>query len=64
MLVDEVAREHEFSGVVRVDRGDEIELAAAFGLANRAAGIPNRVDTRVRDRERGERADGARSGRA
>ncbi len=44
-LVGELAREHEFSGVVRVDRGDEIELAAAFGLANRAAGTPNRVDT-------------------
>ncbi len=44
-LVDGVAREHEFSGVVRVDRDGEIELAAAFGLANRAAGIPNTTDT-------------------
>ena len=44
-LVDGVAREHEFSGVVRVDRGDEIELAAAFGLANRALEIPNSIDT-------------------
>ena len=44
-LVDGVAREHEFSGVVRVDRGGEIELAEAFGLANRAARIPNRIDT-------------------
>jgi len=44
-LVDGAAREHEFSGVVRLDRGGEIELAAAFGLANRAARIPNRIDT-------------------
>ena len=44
-LVGEVAREHGFSGAVRIDRGDEIELAAAFGMANRAAGIPNGVDT-------------------
>jgi len=44
-LVDGVAREHEFSGVVRVDRGSEIELAEAFGLANRAARIPNTIDT-------------------
>jgi len=44
-LVDGVAREHDLSGVVRVDRDGEIELAAAFGLANRAAAIPNTVDT-------------------
>ena len=44
-LADEVAGEHDFSGVVRVDRGGEVELAAAFGLANRAAGILNSVDT-------------------
>ena len=44
-LVDEVAGEHDFSGVVRVDRAGEIVLAAAFGLANRAARIPNSVDT-------------------
>ena len=44
-LVGQVAREHEFSGVVRVDRGGEIELAEAFGLANRAARIPNTIDT-------------------
>ena len=44
-LVEEVASEHDYSGVVRADRGGEIELAAAFGLANRAAGIPNGIDT-------------------
>ena len=31
---------------VRVDRGDEIELAKAYGLAHRGYGIPNEVDTR------------------
>jgi CubicO group peptidase (beta-lactamase class C family) len=42
--VDALAAEG-FSGVVRVDRGGEIELAKAYGLANRAYEIPNRVDT-------------------
>jgi len=45
-LVDRVAAEEHFSGVVRVDRGRDIELAAAYGLANRAAGIENTLDTR------------------
>jgi len=44
-LVDRLHQEHEFSGVVRVDRGGEIELAAAFGLANRTARIQNRIET-------------------
>jgi CubicO group peptidase (beta-lactamase class C family) len=44
--VDRVAAEKDFSGVVRVDRGAVIEFAAAYGLANRAAGIENTVDTR------------------
>ncbi len=43
--VDQVAHEHGFSGAVRVDRGLTIELAAAYGLANRAAAVPNTVDT-------------------
>ena len=34
-----------FSGVVRVDRGGEVELAKAYGLAHRGYGIPNTVDT-------------------
>jgi CubicO group peptidase (beta-lactamase class C family) len=45
-LVDQVAVEQQFSGVVRIDRGGEIELAAAYGLANRGAKIANTVDTR------------------
>ncbi|MEP7021041.1 MAG: serine hydrolase domain-containing protein [Pseudonocardiales bacterium] len=43
--VDAVAGETAFSGVVRVDRGDTVELAKAYGLANRAAGTPNAIDT-------------------
>jgi CubicO group peptidase (beta-lactamase class C family) len=46
-LADEIhglAREG-FSGVVRVDRGGETEFAQAYGLADRAHRIPNRVDT-------------------
>jgi CubicO group peptidase (beta-lactamase class C family) len=35
-----------FSGVVSVDRGGEVEFARAYGLAHRAHGIPNTVDTR------------------
>jgi CubicO group peptidase (beta-lactamase class C family) len=45
-LVDRVAAEEAFSGVVRIDRGGYTELAAAYGLANRGAKIENTVDTR------------------
>jgi CubicO group peptidase (beta-lactamase class C family) len=38
--LDRVARETGFWGVVRVDRGDTIELEAAYGLADLAHGIP------------------------
>ena len=44
--IDALAAESSFSGVVRVDRGDEIVLAKAYGLAHRALEIPNDVDTR------------------
>jgi CubicO group peptidase (beta-lactamase class C family) len=44
--VDHVAIETGFSGVVRVDRGDRVELAKAYGSAHRGYGIPNAVDTR------------------
>jgi CubicO group peptidase (beta-lactamase class C family) len=44
--VDEVAAETGFSGVVRVDRGDQVELARAYGLAHRGHGIANTLDTR------------------
>ena len=35
-----------FSGVVRIDRGGDVELARAYGLAHRGHEIPNTVDTR------------------
>jgi CubicO group peptidase (beta-lactamase class C family) len=44
-VVDEAARSTGFSGVVRVDRAGESELAAAYGLADRAQGVPNTVGT-------------------
>jgi CubicO group peptidase (beta-lactamase class C family) len=43
--VDAVAEETGFSGVVRVDRGDRIEFAEAYGLAHRGYAIPNTVET-------------------
>jgi CubicO group peptidase (beta-lactamase class C family) len=43
--VDRVAAASGFSGVVRVDRGEEVELELAAGLADRSHGIPNAVDT-------------------
>jgi CubicO group peptidase (beta-lactamase class C family) len=44
--VDRVAAEADFSGVVRVERDGVVELDAAYGLADRAHGIPCTVDTR------------------
>lgn len=43
--LDQVAAAAEFTGVVRVDRRDEIVLDAAFGLADRAHGVPNTAAT-------------------
>ncbi len=43
--VDRIALETGFSGVVRIDRGDELELAKAYGLAHRALQVPNILDT-------------------
>jgi CubicO group peptidase (beta-lactamase class C family) len=43
--VDDEAERTGFSGVVRVDRAGETEVLAAYGLADRAHGVPNRVDT-------------------
>ena len=43
--VDSAATRTGFSGVVRVDRGDELEFAKAYGLADRAHAIPNAVAT-------------------
>jgi CubicO group peptidase (beta-lactamase class C family) len=48
-LHDAIATEAErtsFSGVVRADRGDEILVARAFGLADRGRGVLNTVGTR------------------
>ncbi|WP_327011140.1 beta-lactamase family protein [Dactylosporangium sp. NBC_01737] len=44
--VDEVAGRTGFSGVVSVDRGGDVELVAAYGLADRAARVPNTPGTR------------------
>jgi CubicO group peptidase (beta-lactamase class C family) len=44
--VDAVAEECGFAGVVRVDRAGAVELASAYGLADRARRVPNTVDTR------------------
>jgi CubicO group peptidase (beta-lactamase class C family) len=43
--VDRLAREHGFSGVVRVDTDGETRLARAYGLAHRGLGVPNTLDT-------------------
>ena len=45
-VVDSIAHEKGFAGVVRVDLGGEIEFVKAYGLADRAHNIPNTVDTR------------------
>jgi CubicO group peptidase (beta-lactamase class C family) len=44
--LDELAARTGFSGVVRVDRSDAIELNRAYGLADRAHEIPARAETR------------------
>ncbi len=44
--LDTLAAETGFSGVVRVDRADRVELAKAYGWAHRGYGIPNEPDTR------------------
>ncbi len=43
--LDRAAAENAFSGVVRVDRAGATELAAAYGLADRAHTVPNTMDT-------------------
>ncbi len=45
--LDAIAVEAAFSGVVRVDRADQIVVAKAYGLAHRGYEIPNEVDTRL-----------------
>jgi CubicO group peptidase (beta-lactamase class C family) len=43
--VDSLAERTGFSGVVRVDRSGAVELAKAYGLADRGHRIPNTIDT-------------------
>ena len=43
--VDAAATNTGFSGAVRVDRSGHLQLSRAYGLADRAHGIPNTVDT-------------------
>jgi CubicO group peptidase (beta-lactamase class C family) len=43
--VDALAAASAFAGVVRVDLADEIELAQAYGFADRAHEIPNTLET-------------------
>ena len=44
--IDRVADETGFSGVVRVDRAGGVEVAKAYGFADRGGGIANTLDTR------------------
>jgi CubicO group peptidase (beta-lactamase class C family) len=44
--LDAIAAESGFSGVVRVDRTGEVEVAKAYGLTHRGFEVPNEVDTR------------------
>ncbi len=44
--VGEIAASTGFSGVLRVDRGDDSSFARAYGLAHRGHRIANTVDTR------------------
>ena len=45
--VDRLAAQTGFAGVMRIDRGDEILLARAYGLADRRCSQPNTVDTQL-----------------
>jgi len=44
--LDLLAAETSFAGVVRVDRGNDVVIEGAYGLAQRSLEIPNAVDTR------------------
>lgn len=45
-VVEAIAEQNGFAGVVSVDRGGDIEFLKAYGLAHRAWMVPNAVDTR------------------
>ena len=44
--IDALAGEADFSGAARIDRGDDLLVAKAYGLADRRWEIPNELDTR------------------
>ena len=44
--LDELLAASDFSGAVRIDHGAGTTVAAARGMADRAAGLPNTVETR------------------
>jgi CubicO group peptidase (beta-lactamase class C family) len=44
--LDRIAEETPFAGVGRVDRGDDVELAKAYGVAHRGCEVPNTIDDR------------------
>ena len=44
--LDDLAGDSSFSGVVRIDRGDEVVVQKAYGLAHRGHEIANETDTR------------------
>jgi len=44
--VDRIALETSFSGAVRVDDGEDVRLAKAYGFADRGHRIANTIDTR------------------
>ena len=44
--IDSLAIETDFSGVVRIEEGDRVRVAKAYGLAHRGYMIPNAVETR------------------
>ncbi|MCP4660244.1 MAG: beta-lactamase family protein [bacterium] len=45
-LIDKVARQHHFSGTVRIAARSKVMASAAFGCADRTHGVDNTTDTR------------------
>jgi CubicO group peptidase (beta-lactamase class C family) len=43
--IDRIAAETRFSGVVQIQRGDDVQFARAYGLADRGHGASNTIDT-------------------